>query len=96
MERQPCVYLLASKRNGTLYAGVTSNLVKRIWEHKHHVVDGFTKKYGVEILGWYEAHETMESAISREKAIKNWKREWKIKVIEMMNPQWLDLYSVLL
>ena len=96
MERQPCVYLLASKRNGTLYAGVTSNLVKRIWEHKHHVVDGFTKKYGVEILVWYEAHETMESAISREKAIKNWKREWKIKVIEMMNPQWLDLYSDLL
>ena len=96
MERQPCVYLLASKRNGTLYAGVTSNLVKRIWEHKHHVVDGFTKKYGVEIFVWYEAHETMESAISREKAIKNWKREWKIKVIEMMNPQWLDLYSDLL
>ena len=96
MERQPCVYLLASKRNGTLYAGVTSNLVKRIWEHKHHVVDGFTKKYGVEILVWYEVHETMESAISREKAIKNWKREWKINVIEMMNPQWLDLYSNLL
>ena len=96
MERQPCVYLLASKRNGTLYAGVTSNLVKRIWEHKHHVVDGVTKKYGVEILVWYEAHETMESAISREKAIKSWKREWKIKVIEMMNPQWLDLYSDLL
>ena len=96
MERQPCVYLLASKRNGTLYAGVTSNHVKRIWEHKHHVVDGFTKKYGVEILVWYEAHETMESAISREKAIKNWKREWKIKVIEMMNPHWLDLYSNLL
>ena len=96
MERQPCVYLLASKRNGTLYAGVTSNLVKRIWEHKHHVVDGFTNKYGVEILVWYESHETMESAISREKAIKNWKREWKINVIEMMNPQWLDLYSDLL
>ena len=96
MERQPCVYLLASKRNGTLYAGVTSNLVKRIWEHKHHVVDGFTKKYGVEILVWYEVHETLESAISREKAIKNWKREWKINVIEMMNPQWLDLYSDLL
>ena len=96
MERQPCVYLLASKRNGTLYAGVTSNLVKRIWEHKHHVVDGFTKKYGLEILVWYEVHETMESAISREKAIKNWKREWKINVIEMMNPQWLDLYSNLL
>jgi putative endonuclease len=96
LERQPCVCLLASKRNGTLYAGVTSNLVKRIWEHKHHVVDGFTKKYGVEILVWYEVHETMESAISREKAIKNWKREWKINVIEMMNPQWLDLYSDLL
>ncbi len=93
MERQPCVYLLASKRNGTLYAGVTSNLVKRTWEHKQHVVEGFTKKYGVDRLVWYEVHETMESAITREKAIKNWKRAWKIKVIEAINPQWRDLYS---
>ena len=96
MERQPCVYLLASKRNGTLYTGVTSNLVKRVWEHKQHVVEGFTKKYGVDLLVWYEIHETMESAIRREKAIKNWKRTWKVKVIEVMNPQWRDLYSGIL
>ncbi len=93
MERQPCVYLLASRRNGTLYTGVTSNLVKRVWEHKHHTVEGFTKKYRVERLVWYEVHETMESAITREKAIKNWKRVWKINVIEAMNPRWRDLYS---
>ncbi len=67
MERQPSVYLLASKRNGTLYTGVTSNLLKRVWEHKSHAVEGFTKKYGVDILVWYEAHETMESAITRER-----------------------------
>jgi len=73
INRQPCVYLLASKRNGTLYTGVTSDLVKRVWEHKQHLVDGFTKRYGVDQLVWYEVHETMESAISREKAIKEWK-----------------------
>ena len=93
MERQPCVYLLASKRNGTLYTGVTSNLVKRVWEHKNHAVAGFTKKYRIEKLVWYEMHETMESAINREKAIKNWKRVWKINVIEAMNPLCRDLYS---
>jgi putative endonuclease len=96
MERQPCVYLLASKRNGTLYTGVTSNLLKRVWEHKHHTIEGFTKKYGVTALVWYEVHETMESAIRREKAIKNWKRVWKIKAIEALNPQWRDLYDDLL
>jgi len=96
MERQPCVYLLASKQNGTLYSGVTSALVKRIWEHKNNVVEGFTKKYNVHILVWYEMHETMESAIKREKAIKKWERSWKIEVIEEMNPQWRDLYSDLL
>jgi len=96
MQRQPCVYLLASKRNGTLYAGVTSNLLKRVWEHKNHVVEGFTRRYGVNTLVWYEVHETMESAIRREKAIKNWKRVWKINVIELMNPQWRDLYVDLL
>ena len=95
MDRQPCVYILASKRNGTLYTGVTSNLTKRIWEHKNNVVEGFTKRYGVHVLVWYEVHHTMESAISREKAIKNWKRAWKIKVIEKMNPNWCDLYSAL-
>ena len=96
MERQPCVYILASKKNGTLYTGVTSNLVNRIWQHKNHVVEGFTSKYDVTILVWYEAHETMDSAICREKSIKNWKREWKIKTIENMNPQWKELYYDLL
>ena len=96
MERQPCVYLLASKRNGTLYTGVTSNLVKRTWQHKHHSVEGFTGKYGVMTLVWYEAHETMEPAIRREKAIKNWKRAWKIRAIESINPRWRDLYYDLL
>ena len=93
MERQPHVYLLASKRNGTLYVGVTSNLLKRVWEHKQHHVEGFTDKYRVDKLVWYEGHETMISAISREKAIKNWRRAWKIKVIEEMNPQWRDLHE---
>lgn len=93
MERQPYVYILASRRNGTLYAGVTSNLIKRVWEHKNHVAEGFTKKYGVVDLVWYEAHDTMESAIQREKAIKNWGRAWKINLIEEMNPEWRDLYD---
>ncbi len=93
MERQPCVYILASKRNGTLYTGVTSNLLKRVWEHKNDLVDGFSKKYGVHVLVWYEVHETMESAIHREKTIKGWKRAWKIKTIEEMNPRWRDLYQ---
>ena len=96
MERQPCVYLLASKRNGTLYTGVTSNLVKRVWEHRQHAVAGFTRRYGVSSLVWYEVHETMESAIRREKAIKNWRRAWKINAIESINPQWRDLYDDLL
>ncbi|KAF0191125.1 MAG: putative endonuclease [Gammaproteobacteria bacterium] len=96
MERQPCVYLLASKPNGTLYAGVTSHLVKRVWEHKNHAVEGFTRRYRVSTLVWYEVHETMDAAIRREKAIKNWRRAWKIDVIEKMNPQWRDLYYELL
>ena len=96
MNRQPCVYMLASKRNGTLYTGVTSNLVKRVWEHKNHIIEGFTKKYNVTHLVWYEIHETMTSAINREKAIKNWKRAWKINIIEAINPQWRDLYDGLL
>jgi len=95
MEHQPCVYILASKYHGTLYTGVTSNLLKRVWEHKNDLVEGFTRKYGVHALVWYELHETMESAIQREKAIKNWKRSWKINSIEKNNPQWLDLYASL-
>jgi len=92
MEKQPCVYPLASRKNGTLYVGVTSNLIKRVWEHKRNVVPGFTGKYSVRSLVWYELHEDMTSAIQREKAIKNWKRAWKIRVIEEKNPQWRDLY----
>ncbi len=95
MEKQPCVYLLASKRNGTLYVGVTSNLPKRVWEHKSKFVKGFTEKYRVDKLVWYELHGTMESAIQREKNIKNWKRRWKLEIIEAMNPDWKDLYEEL-
>jgi putative endonuclease len=89
----PCVYILASQRNGTLYVGVTSNLVQRIWQHKNDQAEGFTKKYGVHTLVWYESHETMKSAIAREKAIKEWKRAWKVEVIEAANPSWRDLYE---
>lgn len=95
MSKQPCIYLLASGRNGTLYVGVTSNLIKRVWEHKNHVVDGFTKKYQIDRLVWYEVHETMESAIQREKAIKEWQRAWKLVLIEKFNPDWADLYETL-
>lgn len=91
--KQPCVYMLASQRNGTLYVGVTSNLVQRVWQHKEGLAEGFTKKYGVKLLVWYEQHETMESAIMREKAIKEWQRVWKIKLIEQANPAWDDLYE---
>ena len=95
-ERKPCIYMLASKRNGTLYVGVTSDLVKRIWEHRNDVVEGFTKKYRVHALVWYEFHETMESAIVREKAVKEWKRAWKLRRIEETNPEWMDLYDSIL
>ncbi len=91
--KQPCVYLLASKRNGTLYVGVTSNVVQRVWQHKEGAADGFTKAYGVKTLVWYEVHETMESAITREKAIKEWKRAWKLRLIEEKNGEWRDLYA---
>ena len=91
--KQPCIYLLASRKNGTLYTGVTSNLVQRIWQHKNDQTDGFTKRYGVHLLVWYEMHDAMESAIAREKAIKEWKRAWKLELIEATNPQWLDLYD---
>jgi putative endonuclease len=96
MAKQPCVYLMASRRNGTLYVGVTSDLMKRVWEHKNNIVEGFTKRYGIHVLVWYELHPTMESAIQREKALKEWKRAWKLVLIEKVNPQWQDLYSNLL
>jgi putative endonuclease len=90
--KMPCVYILASKPNGTLYIGVTSNLVQRVWQHKEDFVEGFTKRYGVHQLVWYEIHASMESAITREKAIKKWKRAWKINLIEKGNHGWVDLY----
>jgi putative endonuclease len=96
MNKQPAVYILASKKNGTLYIGVTSNLVKRVWEHKNRLVAGFTRRYSVHQLVWYEMHDTVESAITREKRIKEWKRQWKIELIEQSNPGWQDLYAVIL
>jgi putative endonuclease len=85
--------MLASKRNGTLYIGVTSGLAKRVGEHKNKCVAGFTKKYGVDTLVYYEAHDSAESAIQREKQLKKWKRAWKVRLIEEMNPGWRDLYD---
>ncbi len=85
--------MLASKPNGTLYIGVTSNLVKRIWEHKNHSDKGFTKQYNVHTLVWYEVHDDMYSAITREKQLKKWNRQWKIRLIREMNPEWKDLYQ---
>lgn len=94
--KQPCVYMLASRWRGTLYVGVTSDLVKRVWEHKNDLVPGFTSRYGVHDLVWYEQHGDMYQAIVREKAIKEWKRAWKVALIEQENPRWMDLYPSLL
>ena len=94
--KQPAVYILASRRNGTLYIGVTSDLPKRIWEHKNDLFEGFTKRYNVNHLVWYELHERMESAINREKALKEWRRKWKLEMIEKFNPYWSDLYESIL
>ena len=90
-----CVYILASKRNGTLYIGVTSNLQKRVYEHKTSAVDGFTKKYEVHLLVWYECTEDIELAITKEKQLKKWNRKWKLDLIEKENPEWEDLYDKL-
>ena len=90
--KSPAVYILANQPNGTLYIGVTSDLIKRVWQHREGLADGFTKKYGVKILVWYEQHETMESAIGKEKAMKKWLRKWKLETIEKSNPRWLDLW----
>ena len=89
------MYILASKKNGVLYVGVTSNLIQRIWQHKNNQVSGFTQKYNAHILVYFEVHEIMESAILREKQIKKWKREWKISIIEKSNSKWLDLWEQL-
>ena len=88
----PSLYILASKRNGTLYVGVTSNLIKRVYEHKQELAEGFTKAYGVHLLVYFETHEDMYQAITREKQIKKWNRQWKINLIETSNPMWRDLY----
>jgi len=92
-EKIPCVYILASQKNGTLYVGVTSNLKKRIWEHKNDITEGFTKKYGVHILVYYEPCPSMHQAITREKQIKGGSRKKKLILIEERNPQWKDLYD---
>jgi len=89
------VYILCSKRNGTLYTGVTSNLIKRVYEHKNDLVNGFTQRYKVHRLVWYETHESWESAIKREKQIKRWKKAWKLTMIEKSNPFWNDLYEAI-
>ena len=93
MEKHPCVYLLASRKYGALYLGVTWDLVKRVWQHQNDLVDGFTKRYRIHTLVWFEMHASMPDAIAREKAIKAWKREWKIKLIEKSNAEWRDLYE---
>ena len=89
------VYMLASVRHGTLYIGVTNDLSRRVWQHKCKLTPGFTRKYGVERLVWYEAYERIEEAIAREKALKKWRRDWKLRLIEDFNPAWHDLYPLL-
>ncbi|MBC8318260.1 MAG: GIY-YIG nuclease family protein [Desulfobulbaceae bacterium] len=96
MDKQPAVYILASKRNGTLYIGVTGNLVKRIWEHRNHQEAGFSEKYNVHMLVYFEIHEDMIAAIIREKQLKKWNRNWKLKLIEEQNPQWEDLWQTII
>jgi putative endonuclease len=92
-QRQPCVYILASRRNGTLYVGVTNDLSRRVWQHRSDCVGGFVQRYGVYRLVFAEFHETMPDAILREKRIKKWRRTWKLELIEKQNPQWIDLYN---
>jgi putative endonuclease len=93
MEKSSYVYMLASGLNGTLYVGVTSDLIKRIWQHREGCVEGFTKRYAVKQLVWYEVHADIMEAIRREKQIKKWERRWKIALIQKSNPRWRDLYA---
>jgi len=93
MTKTYCTYIMASKRNGTLYVGVTSNLIKRVYEHKNDLVAGFTKEYQVHQLVYFEQHEDVKIAIRREKRLKEWQRKWKLALIEIGNPQWTDLYD---
>jgi putative endonuclease len=95
-DRLPCVYILANRERGTLYVRVTSDLPGRIWQHKHDLVPSFSGRYRVHTLVWFEVHETMESAIQREKRIKRWNRAWKLELIESTNHDWRDLYSDIL
>ena len=90
-ERNPCVYILTSQPRGTLYIGVTSDLVARLWQHREAAMPGFTKRHGVKLLVWFEMHGDMTAAITREKQLKNWHRQWKINLIEQTNPHWEDL-----
>ncbi len=90
------IYIMASKRNGTLYIGVTNDIVKRVYEHKNNLIDGFTSKYSVHNLVYYEQFDNIESAIRREKQLKKWNRKWKLELIEKVNPSWKDLYEDLL
>jgi len=92
MDKQFFIYILASKKNGTIYTGVTSDVPGRIWQHKEGIIEGFTSKYRVKLLVYFEAHDNAEAAIIREKRIKKWNRAWKIRLIEEKNPQWSDLY----
>ena len=94
-DKRPCVYILASQRNGTLYVGVTSDIARRGWQHRSNAIAGFVRDYGVHRLVFVEFHETMEDAILREKRIKKWCRAWKLELIERDNPQWHDLYDQL-
>ena len=94
--KEPCVYIIASKRNGTLYIGVTSDLAQRVWQHKNNSFKGFSSRYHIHTLVWYELHQNMENAINREKALKKWRRAWKIQLIEDQNPNWTDLYNQIL
>ena len=91
--RQPCVYILASKPRGTLYTGVTSDLIARVWQHKNDFAEGFSEQYQIHMLVYFELHETMLEAITREKQLKKWNRDWKIKLIEGFNEDWADLYD---
>jgi putative endonuclease len=91
--KQPAVYMLATGKRGTLYIGVTSDLVARTWQHREHIVEGFTRRYNVTMLAWYELHGTMESAILREKQLKKWNREWKLRLVQEFNPEWRDLWD---
>ena len=91
--KQPAVYILATGKRGTLYIGVTGNLVARTWQHREHLIEGFTKRYGVTKLVWYELHGTMDTAILREKQLKKWNREWKLRLVQEFNPEWRDLWD---